>query len=72
MSKYPGEPWNGRRREKCTLVNSETLARDRALINRQDARALIDFAVVVLVITPSLLVTPATGRIVVFSFSFSI
>ena len=70
MSMYPSEPWYRRRREKCTLVNSKTLARDRALINRQNARALVYFAVAVLVII-SFLVAPVTGSIVFFCCSSS-
>jgi hypothetical protein len=36
------------KREKVTLVNSETFSRDRTLINGKDARALIDLAFVVI------------------------
>jgi hypothetical protein len=36
------------KREKVTLVNSETFPRDRTLINGKDARALIDLAFVVI------------------------
>jgi hypothetical protein len=56
------EPLRGPRKEKFTLVNSETLARDRTLINGKDARAFIDFAIVTFIVTFVLLIG---GRVTV-------
>jgi hypothetical protein len=52
-------------RKNGTLVNSETLARDRTLIDRKDARALINFVIVViaLIISTVFLVALAIGCI---------
>jgi hypothetical protein len=55
------------RREKFTLVDSETLARDRTLINGKDARAFINFAIVTSIVTFVLLIC---GRITVPSCGF--
>ncbi|SRR6266851_3509811 len=61
------------RKRKGTLLNSETLARDRTLISRQDARALVYIVIVVLIITSFLsLVSPIIGSVTVSCCSFSI
>jgi hypothetical protein len=51
---------------KFTLVDRETLARDRALINGKDAWSLINFAVIIWVIT-FLSVSLVIGSVVVSS-----
>jgi hypothetical protein len=56
------------RGEKVTFVNSETLSRDRTMINGKDARSLISFVIITFVDTFVILVS---GNVAVSSCGFS-